>query len=136
MGTGSGGRGREGQGEALGSRKDAEHGLPGWELRRSCSRGSLRPGAQLSGEHSLCSRCQNCLHSTEEALREVQTPARRHTAGDRQTRIQAQGCGTPEPHILTRISHSPSQSVSWQGLRGQPHGGARASVSPSARGDG
>lgn len=36
-------------------------------------------------------------------------------------RIQAQDCGTPEPQLLTRMSHSPSQTVSWKSLRDQPH---------------
>lgn len=36
-------------------------------------------------------------------------------------RIQAQDCGTPEPQLLTRMSHSPSQIVSWKSLRDQPH---------------
>lgn len=53
-------------------------------------------GAQLWGEHNLCNRSCDC-HSTEEELREVQTPAQSHAAGRGNSRTPA----------LPRISHSP-----------------------------
>ena len=32
--------------------------------------------------------------------------------------FRAQDCGTPEPQLLTEMSHSPSQTVSWKSFRG------------------
>lgn len=108
---------RKGQGESLGSRKDAGHGLPGRDLRRSCSSGSRRLGAQLWGEHNLCSGCQNCMPQKRSSERCRHLP-KGTQLGTGRLEFKPKAVGLQSP-----ISHSPSQSVSWQGLRDQPHGG-------------